>query len=210
MSGFGWVALWQSKQTRVNTASPSATSASTSSAIPGGKAEADCGGKDHTSDQGHRRDPLFAVRFRRSVCATLMVPSPRKSEISRGSPTGRQRQTAALWLPRISLSVYPAIRPADGTGHAGEDGTWLHCFRGLDDRLRRGLEREPELGDALAKIGFNSVIGYGMQGEDAPRGYIDVQNGQVVASGAYDGQDLNWDLRAPRPIGTNGATRASA
>jgi hypothetical protein len=55
---------------------------------------------------------------------------------------------------------------------------------------------EPDLGDALAKIGFNSVIGYGMQGEAAPRGYIDVQNGKVVASGAYSGQDLNWDLRA--------------
>ena len=35
-----------------------------------------------------------------------------------------------------------------------------------------------------------------MQGEDSPRGYIDVQNGKVVASGAYDGQELNWDLRA--------------
>ena len=55
---------------------------------------------------------------------------------------------------------------------------------------------EPELGDALAKISFNSVIGYGFQGDDAPKGYIDVQNGKVVASGAYDGQELNWDLRA--------------
>ena len=55
---------------------------------------------------------------------------------------------------------------------------------------------EPELGDALAKIGFNSVIGYGFPGEPAPQGYIDVQNGHVVASGAYDGQELNWDLRA--------------
>ena len=55
---------------------------------------------------------------------------------------------------------------------------------------------EPELGDALAKIGFNSVIGYGMQGEDAPRGFIAVENGHVTASGAYDGRELNWDLRA--------------
>ena len=55
---------------------------------------------------------------------------------------------------------------------------------------------EPELAGALEKIGFNSVIGYGFDGEDAPRGYIDVQNGQVVAAGAYAGQELNWDLRA--------------
>ncbi len=55
---------------------------------------------------------------------------------------------------------------------------------------------EPDLGDALAKIGFNSVIGYGYPDEDTPRGFIDVQNGHVVATGAYDGQTLNWDLRA--------------
>ena len=64
------------------------------------------------------------------------------------------------------------------------------------DAFGEAWNGEPELGDALAKIGFTSVIGYGMQGEDAPRGFIDVQNGHVVASGAYDGQALNWDLRA--------------
>lgn len=55
---------------------------------------------------------------------------------------------------------------------------------------------EPELTGALEKIGFNSVIAYGFDGEDAPRGYIDVQNGSVVSAGAYSGQELNWDLRA--------------
>lgn len=55
---------------------------------------------------------------------------------------------------------------------------------------------EPELGDALSKIGFNSVIGYGFTDEDTPRGYIKVENGYVTAAGAYDGSELNWDLRA--------------
>jgi len=55
---------------------------------------------------------------------------------------------------------------------------------------------EPGLADALQQINFNSVIGYGLDGEDAPLGYIDVQNGKVVDSGVYDGQALNWDLRA--------------
>ena len=55
---------------------------------------------------------------------------------------------------------------------------------------------EPELGDALAKIGFASVIGYGIDGEDKPRGYIKVENGYVTGAGAYDGTALNWDLRA--------------
>ncbi len=60
----------------------------------------------------------------------------------------------------------------------------------------KAWDAEPALGDALAKIGFNSVIGYGFLGEDAPRGYINVQNGHVVDAGAFDGQTLNWDLRA--------------
>jgi hypothetical protein len=55
---------------------------------------------------------------------------------------------------------------------------------------------EKELGDALAKIGFNSIIGYGFDGEEKARGFIKVENGYVVEAGAYDGQILNWDLRA--------------
>jgi hypothetical protein len=55
---------------------------------------------------------------------------------------------------------------------------------------------EPELAAALEKIGFNSIIGYGVEGEAQPRGFLDVQNGKAVAAGAYSGQSLNWDLRA--------------
>jgi hypothetical protein len=55
---------------------------------------------------------------------------------------------------------------------------------------------EKDLGDALAKIGFNSAIGYGFQGEDKPRGVIKVENGYVVSAGAYNGEAMNWDLRA--------------
>jgi hypothetical protein len=53
-----------------------------------------------------------------------------------------------------------------------------------------------ELAGALEKIGFNSTIGYGFDGEANPRGYIRVENGHVVEAGEYSGQDLNWDLRA--------------
>ncbi len=55
---------------------------------------------------------------------------------------------------------------------------------------------EPGLADALAQINFNSIIGYGFDNDDKPKGYIDVQNGKVVESGCYEGQSLNWDLRA--------------
>ncbi len=55
---------------------------------------------------------------------------------------------------------------------------------------------EPELGPALAKINFNSTIGYGFIGEDAPRGFIKVEDGMVTEAGDYGGQELSWDLRA--------------
>ena len=58
---------------------------------------------------------------------------------------------------------------------------------------------EKDLGDALSKIGFNSNIGYGVEGEDLPRGVIVVENGYVVTAGAYKGETLNWDLRASLP-----------
>ena len=55
---------------------------------------------------------------------------------------------------------------------------------------------EPDLAGELEKIGFNSVIGYGFQGEDSPTGVLIVENGTATAAGAYEGQELNWDLRA--------------
>jgi putative sterol carrier protein len=57
---------------------------------------------------------------------------------------------------------------------------------------------EPELKDALAKINFSSNIGYGFKGEDNPKGILVVENGEAVHAGAYEGQELNWDLRASK------------
>lgn len=55
---------------------------------------------------------------------------------------------------------------------------------------------EPELSDALAQIAFNSVIGYGFDGDDQPKGVLTVENGKATAAGAYEGQEMNWDIRA--------------
>lgn len=55
---------------------------------------------------------------------------------------------------------------------------------------------EPELSDALAKIDFNTSIGYGFKGDGQAKGYIKVEGGKVTEAGVYDGQELNWDLRA--------------
>lgn len=55
---------------------------------------------------------------------------------------------------------------------------------------------DPDLYDALGKIGFDSNIGYGFDKEDKPRGILVVKAGKVVNAGTYAGEDLNWDLRA--------------
>lgn len=55
--------------------------------------------------------------------------------------------------------------------------------------------KEPALADALAAIGFDSNIAYGITGEPTARGFLEVKQGRVVNAGAYDGQPLNWDIR---------------
>ena len=63
-------------------------------------------------------------------------------------------------------------------------------------KFQQEWNNEPELSDALGKIEFNSVIGYGFKGDDKAAGFIKVENGKVTDAGSYDGQDLNWDMRA--------------
>ena len=48
----------------------------------------------------------------------------------------------------------------------------------------------------LGKIGFNSIVAFGIEGEDEPRCVLTVSNGQVVKAGPHHGESINWDLRA--------------
>ena len=66
---------------------------------------------------------------------------------------------------------------------------WMNSFK-------EQWNAEPDLSDALAKINFNSVIGYGFEGEDTPRGVLVVENGKATSGEIYNGQTLSWDLRA--------------
>lgn len=68
---------------------------------------------------------------------------------------------------------------------------WMQAFK--DE-----WNKEPELADALKKIKFDSVIGYGFDGEDQPRGVITIEQGEATSAGAYNGEELNWDLRASK------------
>lgn len=55
---------------------------------------------------------------------------------------------------------------------------------------------EPALWSGLEKIGFTSVIAYGLLEEEKPRGVLIVENGKAKEGMTYDHQVLNWDLRA--------------
>ena len=63
-------------------------------------------------------------------------------------------------------------------------------------RYGEAWNQEPSLSDALAKINFDSIIGYGFEGEENPRGVLVIEKGKVTRAGQYDGENLNWDLRA--------------
>ncbi|MDX2505265.1 MAG: SCP-2 sterol transfer family protein [Gammaproteobacteria bacterium] len=55
---------------------------------------------------------------------------------------------------------------------------------------------ETALSEELEKIGFNSTIAYGFDGEAQPRGIITIKNGKATSAGAYNGEETTWDLRA--------------
>ena len=68
-------------------------------------------------------------------------------------------------------------------------GEWMAKYQDI-------WNSDSELSGELAKIGFNSVIGYGFDGDENPVGVLKVENGQAASSGPYNGEELNWDLRA--------------
>jgi len=53
-----------------------------------------------------------------------------------------------------------------------------------------------EVSDALAEINFCSTIGCGLPDEDLPRGILVVENGKATKGAGFNGEEMNWDLRA--------------
>ena len=73
----------------------------------------------------------------------------------------------------------------------------LFCEEWMN-QLKDAWNVDPEVKDALAAIGFSSVIAFGFTREDEPRGVLVVDNGECVDAGDYNGEDLDWDMRAGR------------
>ncbi len=68
---------------------------------------------------------------------------------------------------------------------------WMQAFQ-------QGWNAEPGIKDALAEIGFNSTIGFGIKGDAQATGVMVVENGECTQAGAYNGEDLDWDIRADK------------
>lgn len=70
-------------------------------------------------------------------------------------------------------------------------GEWMLAF--MDS-----WNQDSQLADELERIGFSSVIAYGFDDEEDPRAVVVVNKGRVVSASPYQGQSVNWDLRASR------------
>jgi len=68
------------------------------------------------------------------------------------------------------------------------------------DAFKQAWNENPNMTEPLAAIGFNSNIGYGVLGEDKPRGVLQVEKGIATLGGAYTNQELNWDIRASEQL----------
>lgn len=63
-------------------------------------------------------------------------------------------------------------------------------------RFQSEWNKESQLSDNTKSPCCNLTIGYGFPEEGAPRGCVVVKNGKVTEAGLYQGQTLDWDLRA--------------
>ncbi len=62
--------------------------------------------------------------------------------------------------------------------------------------LQNKWNNEPKVLEPLQKAGFSANIAYGFKGEAQPRGVMVIANGAVSQAGSYNGEALDWDLRA--------------
>lgn len=68
---------------------------------------------------------------------------------------------------------------------------WANKYK---DLWNKNEELVSQLGDS----GFNSVVAFGVDGEELPRVVLTVSNGLIVSAGSPTGELLNWDLRASK------------
>ena len=66
---------------------------------------------------------------------------------------------------------------------------WMRSFAEL-------WNADSEMVENLAEAGFNSTIGFGCSGDEKPVGIVEVRDGRIMYAGEFQGQTLDWDMRA--------------
>lgn len=52
------------------------------------------------------------------------------------------------------------------------------------------------IAEELSRAGFNSVVAFGIEGEEQPRCVFGIAEGKIVSAGPPTDENINWDLRA--------------
>ena len=66
------------------------------------------------------------------------------------------------------------------------------------NQLKDAWNADPEVRGKLEEIGFSSTIACGFKDGGKPIGVFVVTNGEAVSAGSYNGEELNWDMRADK------------
>ena len=66
------------------------------------------------------------------------------------------------------------------------------------NQLKDAWNGSDEVSGKLAEIGFSSTIACGFKGDDQPTGIFVVEDGQCVRAGDYNGESVDWDMRADK------------
>jgi len=64
------------------------------------------------------------------------------------------------------------------------------------NRLKDLWNETPEVSDKLAEINFNATIACGFKEDKDPKCVFVVENGKAISAGLYNGESLDWDMRA--------------
>jgi hypothetical protein len=93
----------------------------------------------------------------------------------------------------VKVSAFAGLLFSMSLSQAAElfSAEWMNGFKDA-------WNSNSEITEKLGKIDFNSTIAYGFTVDDKPLGVIKVQKGIVTSAGAYNDEELNWDLRAPK------------
>ncbi len=64
------------------------------------------------------------------------------------------------------------------------------------NNLKDAWNDAPDVKDKLADISFNSKIACGFKDDENPSCIFVVENGEAVSAGLYNGEEVDWDMRA--------------